>query len=725
MIPDFGESDVLHLNLPLKHILSDSLKRGDWPLWTPLLSSGFPILAEGQIGTFYLPNLVLFRFLPTVVAHNLNLVIVFLLSLLGMYLFCRSSGLSSLSATFVSIVFSFSGFFSVHLNHFNLIQASSIAPWLFWACLRLLKRPSLKLAILFAFFLSQQIFTGYLTIVFVCLVGLIIFAIINLAITMHCSMAAVVKRLGWFAFAVVLAIFLSSIQLFPTFELWQLSQRKAGLPFETVTSYPYPYKHLITFINPYAFGTPADGSYPPFNDNWGIFWENTAYIGVLPLIFALLSLFLIRNQTVKGVMLLLAISFLLVLGKFSPLYFLFSFPPFNLFRVPSRFLLLTVFALSILAGFTFEQIIKWFKRQPLGIKMTKAIKILLIILIFILALFDEYRFSYNYPPVSQANWWTAPPETADFLQGKTTRVATIGAAHLWNKVFLKEGWRNFSPYLYFRNSLYPNYNALFNIANIDINTGGLPLNRSLLFSLLTKEIEVLEERKIATVSALAKNSLSLASVDFFTSAYELTDPIFLEVKKIKPPINYDLNPIRIYKNNASLPRSYIAQSTQLVKTLEDVYHQLSQKDFLADEKILIEKTQTITKQNEGQEKNIPSSTTNILLAAETKVILETESANQGILVLTDTNYPGWRAYLDGQETEIFTVNFYQRGVLLPSGNHLVTFVFESDSFLWGKNITILSTFIVALVVFASSVAFPGTFFDRKRLFPHLYNKGQH
>src|SRR3990172_10430770 len=49
MIPDFGASDVLHLNLPLKKILSDALLAKRWPLWSSGIASGFPMLAEGQV----------------------------------------------------------------------------------------------------------------------------------------------------------------------------------------------------------------------------------------------------------------------------------------------------------------------------------------------------------------------------------------------------------------------------------------------------------------------------------------------------------------------------------------------------------------------------------------------------------------------------------------------------------------------------------------------------
>lgn len=731
MIPDFGESDVLHFNLPLKEILSTSLKNKEWPLWTPNLAGGFPILAEGQIGTFYLPNLVLFRFLPTIIAFNLNLIISYSLSFWGTFLFAKSLKLPNIACLFSAVVFTFSGFLSVHLNHLNLIQAACLMPLILWAANLIFKKPSFNYSLLFAFLLSQQIFTGHFYIVFISLVGIIIFFLGNVFIAKTALRMTSYLLLGFF-----LAFCLSAIQLLPTIELINLSGRKGGLDFNTVTSYPYPFKHLITFIKPYALGNPADGSYPPFNNNWGIFWENTAYVGILPLILALSSIFFfipIRSRRdvgmTKVLLLILFLSMLLVLGKNSPLYLIFSFPPFNFFRVPSKFLLLTTFSLATLSGYTFEQIVRWFNRSinPLW-SQTHAIawicdrrKILGIVancilcVFFLLVLLDEYRFSYNYPPISPSNWWIQIPESARFLQEKEGRITSIGAPLVWNRVFLEKGWQDISPFTYFRNSLYPNYNVLFSLSNFDINTGGLMPRRLSVSSSIGKLIEIDEEKQTASISTASANLLSLASVKHLISPYKITQQDFMLVKKIPPPDNSTLLPFYIYENAKSLPRAYISFQTKQIKTTQDFYKELNNKDFLSQKMALVENENFVVS---GKGK------VDMVYSDNLEVRLKTESEEDGLLVLTDTNYPGWTATIDSKPAELTNVNLTQRGIFLPKGEHTIQFLFKPFYFYLGKKITIASIIIVSLAVFLYHGFFPHKASGKKKLSPRLFHKQQ-
>jgi len=60
-----------------------------------------------------------------------------------------------------------------------------------------------------------------------------------------------------------------------------------------------------------------------------------------------------------------------------------------------------------------------------------------------------------------------------------------------------------------------------------------------------------------------------------------------------------------------------------------------------------------------------------------------------ILILTEIWYPGWKAEVDGHPAEILRVNYLQRGVPLPEGEHHVKLVFLPRSWLIG--ITVSST----------------------------------
>ncbi len=93
--PDFGSSDIFHFNYSLKDFLSQSLKKNQFPLWSQDLNSGFPVLAEGQIGTFNFSNLLLFKFLPTPIAFNLTIIMVFLTLAIGQYCYLKSIKLSN------------------------------------------------------------------------------------------------------------------------------------------------------------------------------------------------------------------------------------------------------------------------------------------------------------------------------------------------------------------------------------------------------------------------------------------------------------------------------------------------------------------------------------------------------------------------------------------------------------------------------------------------------
>jgi hypothetical protein len=72
-----------------------------------------------------------------------------------------------------------------------------------------------------------------------------------------------------------------------------------------------------------------------------------------------------------------------------------------------------------------------------------------------------------------------------------------------------------------------------------------------------------------------------------------------------------------------------------------------------------------------------------------RVEVETASAAPSILVLSENYYPGWRAYVDGRAAETLRVDYNLRGVSLPSGEHVVEFVYRPKSVLAGFLISLL------------------------------------
>ena len=57
------------------------------------------------------------------------------------------------------------------------------------------------------------------------------------------------------------------------------------------------------------------------------------------------------------------------------------------------------------------------------------------------------------------------------------------------------------------------------------------------------------------------------------------------------------------------------------------------------------------------------------------IVLEASAATDGVLVVNEAWYPGWRAWVDGRETSVVRANGLVRAVALPAGRHRVTMRF--------------------------------------------------
>ena len=84
-----------------------------------------------------------------------------------------------------------------------------------------------------------------------------------------------------------------------------------------------------------------------------------------------------------------------------------------------------------------------------------------------------------------------------------------------------------------------------------------------------------------------------------------------------------------------------------------------------------------------------------------RVTIEVESEGPRVLVLNDTLYPGWQAFIDGGRTTMWQANLSQRAVLIPSaGRHTLTFEFSSHPLQIGAIISVVTAGIWVLAAAA-------------------------
>jgi len=141
-----------------------------------------------------------------------------------------------------------------------------------------------------------------------------------------------------------------------------------------------------------------------------------------------------------------------------------------------------------------------------------------------------------------------------------------------------------------------------------------------------------------------------------------------------------------------LPRGYVVHQAQVLKG-EEGLKLLADPEFDPLETVILEEEPDL----ELQDTPPAESTVSILEYEPTRMVLEVEAAADGILVLSEVYYPGWRAYVDGQKTRIYRANHALRALPLEAGSHRVELVYDPLSFKIGFVISAIVLTITACI----------------------------
>lgn len=66
--------------------------------------------------------------------------------------------------------------------------------------------------------------------------------------------------------------------------------------------------------------------------------------------------------------------------------------------------------------------------------------------------------------------------------------------------------------------------------------------------------------------------------------------------------------------------------------------------------------------------------------------LRTWSSRDAVLVLSERDYPGWTATLDGRSVGVLRADYALRGIYVPAGKHAIELVFEPSGFAFGQEV---------------------------------------
>jgi hypothetical protein len=241
---------------------------------------------------------------------------------------------------------------------------------------------------------------------------------------------------------------------------------------------------------------------------------------------------------------------------------------------------------------------------------------------------------------------------------------------------------------------FPNYNMYYQISDVGAYSP-LVMNDYYKFMENLGSVDDSIWRLEPSLDVLHKNLnlLNLLNVKYIITYEEIND------KRLE--LAYTDEQVNVYRNNESLPRAFFLSNYKVISNGQEALDFLRSKDFNPmDVVVLNEEPASFENRADSQHNN---ASVEIKDYSPNKVILNINTPSSGILVLSDTFYPGWKAYVDREETEIMKANTVMRAVIIPKGKHLVKFVYDPVPFNNGLKLGLCTLIGIPIMIFVSNL----------------------
>jgi hypothetical protein len=741
----FANGDPNLIALPMRQLVMDSIKNFEPPFWNKYIFSGFPLFANPQASIFYPIVFILDLIFPLTVSYNISILLHYSLFGIFLFFFLDEYKLNKLASFIGGLIFMFSGMIISHKGQPWMLYAMVWCPLILLFLEKFRKTRRFEFVLVASIFYSFSFFSGSSQMFLYSSIIILLFIIYYTFIYKTKSFYFLLSGLIF-----VFGILLASIQFIPTLELMRNSVRNT-MDYSYFASFSYDLRLIPTLFFPFLYGSGPSGI--QYFGPWSIS-EVVAYFGVSTMPFVIFGLF-DKNKHKYFWIFIAIFSFLLVFGGTAPYYkLMYLVPLYNKFRCPTKNWFEFGMAFSILAGFGFnyfiEQINKKIKKSiitsiiflgsiaaifvivskfliqktdgnilyrlgleleqiqllvenikisspsifiPLAIfaatillliislvKKNKVIYFLFIVLIF----FDLFTIrNYTEGNTSKEYVYKSIEDTTDFK-------------------YLSSENENFRiyPHADFRPEdlrIYPNTNTHY---HLDIITGYDPLALSV-YSYVTG----LGYFQTDDVKSLLKNNTVLSILNNkYIFCFEPSDKaqFFKDINvKVEYKIYWEKGGVLILENPNYIPRFSFVSNIIGVANVEDARKVLWEdsgsnigESFDPRKTALVENPEFTNDSFDTKEAKLQ-----VLQYKNNKIVLKTESPRDSYLVFSDTYYPGWKAYIDKNETKIYRTDGVIKGIYIPAGNHEILFSFLPTNFWLGVSVSLISYVSIIIAVF--------------------------
>jgi len=710
--------DFLYFSYPVRNFAATSVAMGSIPLWNPYTFNGMPFLADIQTTVFYLPCMLLTLFTAggrlsfywlefMVIAH-------YVLAGASMFYLARSFGLRNLSALFAGAAYMLSGFMIVHAIHQQIITMVAWYPLILLFFRNALMRQEWSWVFLTALVLGHSILAGYPQLSLYLYFFLFVYFLFELLTTYHGrallsrpALTTVLKA----GIIVALSVAVAMIQLLPTYEISSLSQR-AQITYEKATEGTLAWSQILTLYFPRLFGTAGANGY----NYWGpgtywYFWETCIYLGALPLLLAMLSLTLVKkNKYIAFFWGYALFSLMFALGDnlfIHKLFFNFV-PGFSTFRNPARMGIFLTFATALLSGFA----LNWLLYEERDARSDRRLLAFLGgtvgagILVWLLLLsgsltgaLPSMRNAQEVLPVIRKDAFVSLlmlVVSGALLFALVRGVGIRGVRLALIPVFLIDmllfgGSQNNSPtdpkdYFGRSESLVRFFKEEGRSEIFRVNTRN---SQGMIMDRNQGMIDRIFMMEGYTPLALQRTYAPLPSD---VQIFDLLNVKYKTLTDEKP------RALSLARHETYFPRAFFLYKTHVVHSDQELVSYLRSPAFDHRTTAVLEKDPGFTLAPAPGE---PQWGARITGYENNNIELDLSTDRDGLLVLSEIFYPGWKAYIDGKETEVYCTDYNLRGIFVPQGSHKGIVRFEPASFARGLWISLFT-----LAVCGAGLALP-------------------
>jgi hypothetical protein len=504
------------------------------------------------------------------------------------------------------------------------------------------------------------------------------------------------------------------------------SDADSGLEFNT--SWSFPPEEVLTFFMQRPFGdySGAGGE----REYWGRLGSKNMklkltddYLGIIPMIFALIALWFVRKRDILFWVVLGLIALICSFGGFTPFYkYVLMIPGMSKFRDPNKWIFIVSFCFATVTGYGMHWYSNYIaqprpKNQPPDKKVQYLIYSLislciLSILVMLIGVFFketivssvsanlashgssvDYATILTRAGVMISSWVRMTVlmiigvaliiigfklgSRKDYIRYLLIAVIAITALDLgvsasrflqYQDAEQQYGLDPITAFLkndtsYYRVKLYSRHPFLENLTNFKFKYYEIPA-----WDIAASRLPKLYNNFLTQISSDNFGTfLDVANIKYMLGNQPLNHPAFRQV--------YTAGNFYVYQYLGFVPRVFTISKYELIPDEDKVIERMKSPEFNLRNGVIVESnprfaSATTTDYNPtGAE---------IIHYSPNQVKIRTLTNTTSLLVFHDYYTPDWKATVDGKPTKVQKTDYLMRSVVVPSGNHTVVFSYKPN-----------------------------------------------